>query len=250
MVETVILTASTGTFPGLVDALREIPVEVEEQPLITFAPPHDESAVDAALGRAGSYAAVAFTSPRAAEAVVQRIKSGQRSWRFGDNTPDVWAIGPATASALDPVLGPVRVPVSLPQRKTGTAQALAQAMLAANLSGPVLFFCGYLRRDELPKELRNAGIEVDEVVCYRSVLADESTARAVAARGSVLVVASPSVVDLLARSCAKPYRADLLAVGPTTAAKAYAVGWAPAAVADEPTAGALASALRSMLANR
>jgi uroporphyrinogen-III synthase len=123
-------------------------------------------------------------------------------------------------------------------------------MLDANLTGPVLFFCGDRRRDELSKELRNFGIEVDEVVCYRSVLADESTARAVAARGRVLVVASPSVVDLLVRSCAKPYQAELLAVGPTTAAKARALGWVPAAVAHEPTVGALASALRGMLANR
>lgn len=245
-----VLTASAGAFPGLVEALREIPVKLEERPLITFAPPDDWSSVDAALDRASSYAAVAFTSPRAARAVVQRIKAVQHSWNPGPDSPTMWAIGPATASALGEVLGQVHVPVSLPGGKPGTGEALARAMLDTDLKGPVLFFCGELRRDDLPNELRNAGIEVDEVVCYRTVLADESAARGAAARGRVLVVASPSVVDLLARSCAKPYQAELLAVGPTTAARARALGWVPAAVAGEPSAMALVSALRGMLANR
>ena len=43
-------------------------------------------------------------------------------------------------------------------------------------------------------------IEVHEVLCYRSMLADESQARTAAAGGTVLVVASPSVADLLARA--------------------------------------------------
>ena len=68
---------------------------------------------------------------------------------------------------------------------------------------------------------------MDEVVCYRSVLASESAAHAAAARGTVLVVASPTVADLLVRACPPDARPDLLAVGPTTAASARASGWSP-----------------------
>ena len=123
-------------------------------------------------------------------------------------------------------------------------------MLEAKVPGPVLFPCGEIRRDELPAELRKQGVEVEEVVCYRSVLADEAEARAAAARGTVLVVASPTVVDLLIRACPRPTRPELLAVGPTTAASARAAGWSPAAVATEPSARALASAIRDLLDKR
>jgi uroporphyrinogen-III synthase len=123
-------------------------------------------------------------------------------------------------------------------------------MIQEAVSGPVLFPCGDARRDELPRVLGESGIEVHEVVCYRSVLADEFQARTAAATGTVLVVASPSVAGLLARACPRATRPELLAVGPTTAASARAAGWSPAAVANEPTTRSLSSAIRDLLANR
>jgi uroporphyrinogen-III synthase len=66
----------------------------------------------------------------------------------------------------------------------------------------------------------------------------------------VVVVASPSVADLLARSCPGGTRPALLAVGPTTAAAARASGWPPAGVAARPTAEALADGVRTLLSSR
>ena len=123
-------------------------------------------------------------------------------------------------------------------------------MLSAGVRGPVLFPCGDLRRDELPARLRDAGIPVEEVVCYRSVLAGEAAARHAAERAQVLVVASPSVADLLARACPLGVRPALLAVGPTTASAARASGWPPAGVAARPTTEALAAAVRALIASR
>jgi uroporphyrinogen-III synthase len=246
MGHTVILTASAGSFPGLLEALREIPIVVEERPLLSFRPPRDWAPLDAALRRSSSYGAVAFTSPRAARAVVERLEVlgllSEGAW-----IRDVWAAGPATSAALENRLGSVRLPGERESGRLGAAAALARAMLDAKVKAPVLFPCGDARREELAGELRQAGLEVDEIVCYRSILADESEARAAAARGSLLVVASPTVVDLLARACPQPSRPELLAVGPTTAASARAAGWSPAAVAAEPSARALASAIRSLL---
>lgn len=250
MAETVVVTASIGTFPGLADALAGLPVAVEECPLMSFAEPADWMPLDIALDRLSAYGAVALTSPRAASAVADRIALRARLPLDRDTPPPVWVGGPATAAALRDALGAVRLPVERENALSGTAEGLAVAMLAAEVRGPVLFPCGEIRREELPERLREGGIEVDEVVCYRSILAAESTARDAALHATVLVVASPSVAHLVARACPPGARPDLLAVGPTTAASARSSGWLPTAVASKPNAEAVAAAVRTVMAGR
>jgi uroporphyrinogen-III synthase len=244
---TVVITASAGAFPGLADGIRALPMAVEECPLMTFAPPLDWAPVDAALARLAAYGAVALTSPRSAQALVERV-------RELDAPPDppasVWAAGAGTAQALGSALGRVRGPDERAVGTDGAARALAEAMVAAGVRGPILFPCGDLRRDELPARLRDDGLEVVEVTVYRSVLAGETDARRAAERARVLVVASPSVADLLARVCPPGARPPLVAVGPTTAAAARASGWPPAGVAARPSAEALVAAVRAVLAKR
>jgi uroporphyrinogen-III synthase len=244
---TVVVTASTGTFPGLVEALRAIPVAVEEHPLMTFAPPLDWGPVDAAMSDADRFEAVAFTSPRSARAFAERMVALDAP---AARRTAVWAAGAGTMQALGEALGPVRRPDDGAVGERGAAAALAEAMIAAGVRGPVLFPCGDIRRDELPARLRDEGIVVEEVVCYRSVLAVEADARRAAERAQVLVVASPSVAGLLARACPPGVRPALLAVGPTTAAAARAAGWPPAGVAAHPTAEAILAAVRALVAER
>jgi uroporphyrinogen-III synthase len=242
MSTTVLVTASAGTFPGLAEALRSIPVVVEEVPLMSFAPPLDWAPVDEAVRALGRYAAVAVTSPRAARAFAERVgvlNDGAR--------PTMWAAGRGTAQALGDLLGPVRQPEDVAVGELGAALALATAMLASGVAGRVLFPCGDRRRDELPARLRDGGLAVDEVVCYRSVLAGEFEARRAVRGAQIVVVASPSVADLLARACPPGSRPSLLAVGPTTAAAARASGWPPVGVATGPTTDALAAGVRATL---
>ncbi|MFL5403957.1 MAG: uroporphyrinogen-III synthase, partial [Gemmatimonadales bacterium] len=196
------------------------------------------------------YGSIAFTSPRAAHAVARRMKELAVGWPPVRSTPVVWATGPATAAGLGGGMGSVRLPAGRRTGRIGAARALGRAMVEKQASGPVLFPCGESHRDELPLELRAGGLSVDEVVCYRSVLAAIAEARMAAERGTVLVVTSPSVADLVARACPRGTRPELLAVGPTTAETARAAGWSPAAVATEPTARALASAIKSLLRKR
>jgi uroporphyrinogen-III synthase len=241
---TVVLTASAGAFPGLRDALRAIPVIVEELPLMTFTSPEDWGPVDAALRALGRYQAIALTSPRAARALAERAKALDIAPPAGRT---VWASGSGTEEALDGRLGPVRRPDERDVGREGAALALAAALLASGVRGPVLFPCGDTRREELPDRLRGGGLEVDEVICYRSKLADLSDARHAAERARVLVVASPSVAELLARACPPEVRPALLAVGPTTAAAARASGWTPARVAERPSVEALAAGVRALV---
>ena len=152
--ETVVVTASAGTFPGLAEALHAIHVAVEEHPLTNFTPPKDWAPLDAALGRLDSYGTVALTSPRAAAAVVARIGRRQ-TFESGASSPAVPTLGgPGTAAALGNTLGPVRTPSEADTARWGAAGALARAMLDAGVSGRVLFPCGETRRDELPERLR------------------------------------------------------------------------------------------------
>jgi uroporphyrinogen-III synthase len=243
----VVITSSAGSFPGLVAALRAIPLVVEEHPLMSFAPPADWGPVDRALAHLDRFSAIAVTSPRAAGAFARRL--AERQDRTGSTVPlpPLWAGGPSTAAALGGI-GPVRTTAG--SSAHGAAGVLARALLVSRLGGPVLFPCGEMRRDELPARLRQEGIEVEEVICYRSVLAGADEARSAAESASLLVVASPSVAQLLGRACPPQVRPPILAVGATTAAAARAAGWPPAAVAPEPTAESLADTVRTLLTVR
>jgi uroporphyrinogen-III synthase len=250
MAGAVVITASSGTFPGLVEAVRAIPAPVEEIPLMEFAPPLDWRPVDQALDRIREFDAVAVTSPRAARAFAGRVATrGMTEQLTSHPRPVLWAGGQATADALGKGMGEVHQPSTKSSVRLGAAAALASAMLKSGVKGPVLFPCGDRRRDELPARLQDDGVDVEDVVCYRSVVASEGAARAAAERAKVLIVASPSVADLLARACPPGVRPMLLAVGPTTAAAARGSGWPPAAVSSRPDAAGLAKAVRSLLSS-
>jgi uroporphyrinogen-III synthase len=238
----VVVTSAAGSFPGLSDALRGLSAEVVEIPLLTFVAPTDWTDLDRAIRELRRYAAVAFTSPRAAAAFAQRWKGLGRS-----ALPPVWAAGRHTASALQLLAGTVRTAPEEEIGRMGAAAAVAADMLRQGTRGTVLFPCGEIRRDELPTRLRQEGIEVDEVVCYRSVVAGDDTAREALRRAGILIVASPSVAELLARASVSSPRPPLVAVGPTTAAAARAAGLPPAAVAEHPDVDALVAEVRSLL---
>jgi uroporphyrinogen-III synthase len=132
-----------------------------------------------------------------------------------------------------------------PARDLGAAAALAAAMLAGGIEGPVLYPCGDRRRDELIDRLTAAGLGVDAVTAYRTTLAAPAAARDALAGADVVVVASPSVARLTADAVGAGRRPALVAVGPTTSAAAAAAGWAPDVVADRPDAEAIARAVKA-----
>jgi uroporphyrinogen-III synthase len=240
----VVVTASAGTLSELPAMLADLPIAVEEHPLIRFEPPPDWSQLDAALQDLQRFDAVALTSPRAAQAVCERMRL-LKPLEAPARRPSVWVIGLATARALSGVLAPVRM--SEQALDENSAAALARAMLDAGCRGPVLFPCGERRREELPTLLRAGGCEVHEVVCYRSVLGSQADASAAAARASILVVASPRVMTLLADTCPPANRPQLVTIGPTTSTAARESGWPPSAVAERPTSQHVASAITGLL---
>src|SRR5215213_6150165 len=182
LMEKLVITASSGSFSGLVDELRKISVQAIERPLTSSQPPEDWARLDEALNHRERYGSLALTSPRAAAAVADRIRACAISWV--GRTPRVWAVGAATAQALQGSLGSVQGSFPEPNADLGAAERLARVMLSAGAAGPVLFPCGENRRDELPAILRSNGLVVDEVICYRMVLASLERARRQSQRGS------------------------------------------------------------------
>ena len=156
-------------------------------------------------------------------------------------------MGAATAEALQGALGSVQGSFPEANADLGAAERLAQVMLSAGAPGPVLFPCGENRRDELPGILRANGLVVDEVICYRMVLASAEQAREAVSGASMVLVASPSVLQLLVEACPASARPALVAIGPTSAAAARSAGWQPAAVPTAPSTPALVAAVAGLL---
>ncbi|MEO8450038.1 MAG: uroporphyrinogen-III synthase [Gemmatimonadota bacterium] len=225
------LTHSAGAFPGLSDALRSAGTAVRHAPLIRFAPPADQSRLDRALARLADFRAIALTSPRAATVLRRRLDREP----IGAPLPPVWVVGPGTEAALGaPVAG----------TGDGTAASLAERLIRSGMTGPVLFLCGERRLDLVPTLLRGAGIRVDEVVAYRTLVAAREAVRAACVDASAIVVASPSVAELLAT--ALPiilHRPPTIALGPTTAVALAKLGFTVGAIADMPTEAGLVRAV-------
>ena len=240
---TVVLTTVPGSLAGLAGRLRDEGLTVREEPLLSFGPPADWAPVDGAIFRLPEFRAIAVTSPRAAKAFAARVAGHRVNPPRGQ---EAWASGSATAETLRDLFDPVHVPSSLVTLDAGAGSLLASAMLAAHVGSPVLFPCGDTRREELPAVLRAAGIAVEEVICYRSLLAEDDEARRAILGADVLLVASPRVATLAAKVSPRDERPALVAIGPTTAAAARAAGWAPAGVAKRPTVDAVVERIRAL----
>lgn len=238
----VVLTGTSGSLEGLPGLLRDLGLAVDATPLVAFAPAEDLGPLDAALDRISQYAAIAVTSPRAAEALVQRAMARGISLR---EAPVVWT-GAASAEALRRCFPAVEVPGHASTGPASLAVTIANAMLAAGVGSPVLFPCGEVHREELPVRLRASGRRVEQVICYRTVPAGLEEAGAALARADIIVATSPTVASLLARVRKPGTRAALVVIGPTTAEAAASAGWTPDAIAERPTGNAVARAVQSL----
>lgn len=236
--ERIVNTLSSDALDGLERGLDTVGLRLVHHPLLRFETDEFSAALAGAVAILDRFNAVALTSPRGAALYGKAVREA------GLASPPVWASGPATASEVED-LSPIHEPDST--APDGAAAALGRMMLAHGVSGPVLFPCGEQHRDVLPEMLRTAGVEVNELVCYRAVLAPAAQLRSAAASGDVILVGSGRVAAALADVVPASERPMLVAIGPVTAEAAATAGWIPAAVADEPTTHSLLQALQGLL---
>jgi len=160
----IVITRPRRQAAEFAELLEDAGAEVVPFPTIDIVPPASHSAFDHALGRAGEFDWVVFTSVNGVRAFFERLAvvgGDVRDWhraRFA-------AIGPQTAEALRAFA--VRV-ASVPEEYR--AEAVVAALQQAGVAGQrVLLPRAANAREILPAELRRLGAHVEDVATYETV---------------------------------------------------------------------------------
>jgi len=214
-------------------AIEALGLEVAIVPVTQTAPPHDPDALVRALERDG-YAAIVCASRNAAGALI-RAKGHAP-------IPEVWVVGPATARVLEEAhITPIH-----PDAKD--AASLARALVAQrHLAGKkILVPRAEDGRDEGIEILRAAGIEVDDIVAYRTIPAPVEDP-GVFSRAAVCVVFAPSQVAAVDRLVGvRALTCVWAAIGETTAQALREAGAEVVGVAATPTPEGIANAVTAV----
>lgn len=146
-------------------------------------------------------ATVVFSSANAVEAVASFATEGLPVW-------DIFCVGGKTADRAGSCF-----PSSHIAGKEDSAAELAGKILEESEADEVLFFCGDQRRDELPDILRDGGIEVNEIIVYRTVAIPHKIGK----NYDGVMFYSPSGVKSFFSCNTLPPDIPLFAIGNTTA---------------------------------
>lgn len=155
-----------------------------------------------------------FTSQHAVEAV----SATTSQWK-------VFCIEGATRRLVEERFGAGVVAGTAP-----SAEELARKIIGSNPVERVVFFCGDLRRQELPALLRQAGLVVEERIVYRTVLTPQRMERVY----DGIVFFSPSAVESFFSANTVTPSTRYFAIGRTTAAAVRARTGREAIVASKP----------------
>lgn len=212
-------------------ALRAVDAEVVHVPLIEIGPPGDEGrALDDALDRLADYDWLVVTSVNGVRAIGGVLGDRVLAVR-------VAAVGTATAQAVAAVAG--RAPDLVPTVPRGEG-------LVAEFPGPpsrVLVAQADRAAPTVVEGLRSAGHAVDAVTAYATVTRRPTAAEAAAlSTVDVVVFASGSAVHAW-REAGLPDGPAVVAIGPTTADVATALGVPVDEVAAAPDPASLVAAV-------
>lgn len=224
------------------------PIEVVALPLTRTEDAGEPGALERAFAM-GGYGAIAVASPRAAEALLRALDrtaspqgSASRSPPGPLGVPELFAVGPATARVLADAGQPVVMPDGVRD-----AASLATAIARRGVRRVLVPRAEDGREDGIAI-LRAAGIEVDDVVVYRTVAVTDAAllapGRAALATAVACVVFAPSQVAALdALVGVHTLTAPFVAIGETTAAALRQRGVDRIAVAGRPTPEGVAAAV-------
>lgn len=225
-------------------ALGGDPVEL---PLIEIVPVEDWAPVDAAIGRLSSYQWLVFTSANGVEFFFRRLRELGLDVRSMAGIK-IACVGDATAATLaERGLLAELVPTDF------RAEALLEPLTVLAQAGERLLLPrGDLAREDLPHGLRSRGLEVDEVVVYRTrpALGETGEIRRLLAAGELdaITFTSPSTVENFVANLGPGTvellgRAVIACIGPVTANAARELGLPVRVVARQSTIGGLVEAL-------
>jgi uroporphyrinogen-III synthase len=144
--------------------------------------------------------AVVFTSMNAVKAVSNYI-SGKTLWH-------IYCIGYTTRKQVENTFSKENI--------SGTAEnagRLAKKIIEAAHIKDIIFFSGDLRRDELPIKLKYAGIAVEELIVYKTILTPQTLTK----QYDGILFFSPSAVESFFSKNRITNQTKIFAIGATTA---------------------------------
>ncbi|MDZ4072819.1 MAG: uroporphyrinogen-III synthase [Sediminibacterium sp.] len=142
----------------LIQEAAEQNIQLDIIPLIDTEPVLDIDTQQEIAQIALQYATVVFTSMNAVESVITMLDQQVPEW-------NIYCMGNTTQELIRNHFGEQAI------RGTGNnASELAENILTDNDElDEVFFFCGDQRRDELPAKLTEAGVQVEEIVVYKTI---------------------------------------------------------------------------------
>ena len=143
---------------------------------------------------------IVFTSMNAAEAIIESLEGNKPIW-------DIYCMGGTTKTIIKDFFGADSI------KGTGkNALSLAEGMIN-NGTQEAVFFCGNIRRDELPQLLKEHQIALKEMVVYETIVTPHEITKAYDA----ILFFSPSAVDSFFSVNKVADNTVLFAIGNTTA---------------------------------
>lgn len=191
---------STRPLPkAVVDDAAAKGVIIETLSFISTAAIQDEALFQKIRNLATQPRTVVFTSMNAVEAVAEQINAPP-AWR-------IYSIGNTTRKLIEAKWGADKLVAT-----AENASRLGERLIDDGVDD-VLFFCGNIRRDELPNKIRSEGGRVEEVVVYQT---EETPAKLEQEYDGVLFF-SPSAVQSFFSANKLPKQTVCFAIGRTTA---------------------------------
>ncbi len=145
-------------------------------------------------------AVVVFTSMNAVEAVTGLLEEQVPDWQ-------IYCMGNTTEQLVKKYFGEASI--------AGTARdasELAELIIETGDCEELIFFCGNIRRDELPQKLRKAGIGVSEIIVYET----EALHHRLQKKYDAVLFFSPSAVESFFHDNKPSEKTVLFAIGNTT----------------------------------
>jgi uroporphyrinogen III methyltransferase / synthase len=172
--ERIVVTRARSQATELSQRLRQLGAEAIEIPVIELAPLEDYSKLDACMDELPSYDWLIFTSVNAVEFFLARMRASNRDWRSVRGR--ICAIGPATASALSPI-----IPELIPEEHH--SEGVAAAFQPYNMRcARILLPRASTAREVIPATLSEMGATVDVVDVYTNVIPANAQSRIAALR--------------------------------------------------------------------
>lgn len=160
---------------------------------------------------------VVFTSMNAVNAVSQLI-NGRPPWK-------IFCIGSTTNLIAAKIFGEKNIADT-----ADNALSLAEKIVSTNAVSKVYFFCGDIRRDELPEKLKANNIDVEEIRVYKTVF----TPKKIVKTYDGILFFSPSAVESFFQKNDSDADTKYFAIGKTTADSLRTFTSLPIVVADKP----------------